>query len=69
MRYFLWAVGSGFVSCVLWVLYLQFEAARSDVTVRGAIFWIGSMLVPVVFGLGALLGVTIEFVIQWRAGK
>jgi hypothetical protein len=39
-----------------WIAFLEHYAAASDVSVRGAIFWLGGMVLPFPILIGGLVG-------------
>lgn len=52
-----------------WIGILENYAASSDISVRGAIFWMGGMCLPVVVPAGALFGLLCSLLVDWYLGR
>ena len=49
-----------------WIAFLEYYAAASDVSVRGAIFWLGGMVLPLPILIGMLVGLLCDRLLEIR---
>ena len=55
-------VAGGFFA---WWGLISHWAANSDVTVRGAIYWVGGMVMPIASMIGGLIGLGVRRLVTW----